>query len=223
MSEKMIRKYIDTESFENVTSVFIGAEDGEPQPEVIYAGKSFCPAPVSERSEPAYQILAKEYDIHFIFEDNVPVLRFYPVPQLLIFAKDSFGGYFVSTNNAMDLAEKNAPIFYIAKNLEARYLSSNLREFLELVVCNPLRKENLHLPFSDTRPVPGQGREYLIRAFNLRGGNASSDGKEPCADAITIYASFEEAERNLEFFRLDHVERALKEGESGGNSPCSNA
>lgn len=83
---------------------------------------------VGDRNE-EYQRYANDYDIQFIFDDYIPHLEFYTVPQVDIMAKDSRGGFIGTIGQSCDL-ESNAPICYINKDLECFIIAENGADFL---------------------------------------------------------------------------------------------
>lgn len=87
------------------------------------------PAGIRER-EPEYQYLADFFDVHFIFDDNIPQIDFYAVPQVDIMATDGDGGYIGTLGQGCDI-ESNAPICYIDKNRICYFAARNGREFLD--------------------------------------------------------------------------------------------
>lgn len=98
--------------------------------EIIPAGTTVYSMSVKHKNE-EYERFAKEYDIHFIFEDNIPVINFYTIPRVDIFAMDSKGGYIGTVGKLTDL-ESDAPICYIAKDKECYIITENGAKFLEL-------------------------------------------------------------------------------------------
>lgn len=48
---------------------------------------------ISFYKDDTYTMLADLYDIRFIFESNIPIVNFYTVPRIDIFATDSNNGY----------------------------------------------------------------------------------------------------------------------------------
>lgn len=79
-----------------------------------------------------YQKFAEEYDIHFIFVDNVPKVDFYTVPMVDIFAVDSAGGYIGSVGQPTDL-EADIPICYIDIEKRCYLIAGNGKELLNKV------------------------------------------------------------------------------------------
>lgn len=204
--EKKMKIYIDTEqqlSNNGATGFFLLNKDGI-RPEIINAGKYVLSMPKSDKAL-SYQILTNEYDVNFIFDDNIPILNFYPVPQLLIFATDSFGGCFVSTNVTADIAQKKAPIFYLDQDFKVYYLSPNLKSFLELVIFNPLWKKQLNMPINEKLHFSKSGQEYLINKFNLRNKNAVIDLDKAKTESICIYSSLDDAKKEMQFFDIDEI------------------
>lgn len=98
--------------------------------EVIPAGVTVY-AMSSRDKNAEYQRYADEYDIHFIFEDHVPAINFYTVPQADIFAVDSSGGLFATIGATTDL-DSDAPICYITNGVCSR-IATNLRDLLQLL------------------------------------------------------------------------------------------
>lgn len=199
--KKITKIYINAEhgntmNFSDGPTAFFVANNNEKQQDIIYAGKFVLPMPISDRAE--ISLFSDEYDVCFIFDDNIPNLQFYPVPQLFIFAIDSFGGCFASTNIEMNI-EKTAPIYYIEKNFKAHYLSPSLKKFLELVVFNPLWKKELNLPGKINLNISKQRQEYLISKLNLQNSDTILDLNKPTT-SIKIYSSFDEAKKEIQFF-----------------------
>ena len=98
----MRKVYLDRTQMKTCTGIFL--KDAE----VILTGTTVYAMPVKDKNE-EYQRFAKEYDIHFIFEDDVPAVDFYTVPMVEIFALDSAGGYIGSVGQPADL-EQDIPI-----------------------------------------------------------------------------------------------------------------
>lgn len=92
----MKKLYIDKSDLAEGTTVYI---DGT---EIIYTGVTMCIMPVDEK-DADYQGFADEYDIRFIFDDNIPKVDFYTVPHVDIFATDSHGGFIGTIGQTTDL------------------------------------------------------------------------------------------------------------------------
>lgn len=99
--------------------------------QVIPAGATVSSMPVRHKNS-EYQRYGDEYDIQFIFDDNVPQIDFYTIPQIDIFATDSKGGYIASLGQNVDL-DSDAPICYIDIDRKCFVVAPNGREFLNRV------------------------------------------------------------------------------------------
>lgn len=77
-----------------------------------------------------YEKIAKEYDIHFIFDDHVPKIDFYTIPYINIMAADSFGGY-LGTIGEMGGIESKAPVCYISKDRKCYLAADNLKMLMQ--------------------------------------------------------------------------------------------
>ena len=119
----MNKVYLDITKRENCPAIYI--EDTE----VIKAGSTVYPMSSNEKNE-IYQQYADNYDIHFIFDDDIIKLSFYTVPQVYVFATDSEGGLIGTVGSFTDL-QSNLPICYINKNKECFLISNSGKEFLE--------------------------------------------------------------------------------------------
>ena len=118
----MKKVYLDKTQVNECISIF------KKDAEVIWAGTTLNVMPVNHKNS-EYERFAKEYDIHFIFEDNVPTVDFYTVPLVEIFATDSIGGYIGSLGQATDL-QGEAPICYIASNRKCYLAAKNGKSWL---------------------------------------------------------------------------------------------
>ena len=119
----MNKVYLDVTGLENGLCIFV--EDKE----IIPAGTTVYYLSLSEKNE-NYQQYADEYDIHFNFDDNIPKLSFYTVPQVDVFATDSEGGLIGTVGSITDL-ESNSPICYINKNKKCFLIANDFKNFLE--------------------------------------------------------------------------------------------
>lgn len=122
----MKKLYMDmTKPGNEVVGVFVqGAE-------LVPAGTTIYSMPVTEKNE-EYRRFAEEYDIHFIFDDNIPQVDFYAVPWIDIMAVDSRGGMIGTLGRCSDL-ESDAAICYIDKDRKCYRVAENGKEFLEHV------------------------------------------------------------------------------------------
>lgn len=101
----MRKLYLDRTENKACVSVFI--RDAE----VIPAGSTVYSMCVKDKNA-EYQKYADEYDVRFIFDDDVPEIDFYTVPWIDLFARDSKGGFW-GTLGTMTAFNENAPICYI--------------------------------------------------------------------------------------------------------------
>lgn len=117
-------RYLDMTDPENAcTSIF--AKDIKPIP----AGTTVYAMSVSDKN-PEYDQLAENYDIHFIFEDDVPEISFYAVPRIDVFATADCG--YLATYGETTALESNAKILFISKDGEVRIAAAHLRKLLSV-------------------------------------------------------------------------------------------
>lgn len=121
----MNKVYLDVTERENCPAICINTKDTE----VTKAGSTVYHMSLNEKNK-AYQQYADEYDIHFIFDDNIPKLSFYTVPQVDVFATDSQGGLIGTVGSFTDL-QSDLPICYIDKNKKCFLIANSGKEFLE--------------------------------------------------------------------------------------------
>ena len=119
----MNKVYLDVTKRENCPAIFI--EDTE----VIKSGTTIYHMNSNDKNE-IYQQYADEYDIHFIFDEDIIKLSFYTVPQVDFFATDSEGGLIGTVGSFTDL-QRDLPICYINKNKECFLIANSGKEFLE--------------------------------------------------------------------------------------------
>ncbi len=121
----MRKVYLDILKLKDCYSLFI------PDVLVIPAGTTIYSMSINDRNE-EYQKYADDYDIHFIFDDDIPVLEFYTVPQVDIMARDSVGGLIGTVGQQSDI-ESDAPICYINNKRECFLIAKTGKEFLKIV------------------------------------------------------------------------------------------
>ena len=121
----MKKIYLDRTEDNGCTSVFV--RDAE----IIPAGTTVYSMPVSDKNS-EYQRYADEYDIHFIFDDDVLCIDFYTVPHIDIMAVDSDGGCIGTVGQCCDL-ESDAPICYIDREKKCYLVAENGADFIEHV------------------------------------------------------------------------------------------
>jgi len=122
----MTRKvYLDMAQMKSCTSVWLK------DTEIIPAGTTVYSMSVKHNNE-EYERFAREYDMHFIFDDNIPMIDFYTIPRVDIFATDSEGGYIGTIGKMTDL-ESNMPICYIDNAKNFYLICKNSKDFLQVV------------------------------------------------------------------------------------------
>ena len=120
----MRKVYLDKTEIYDYIGVFV--KDAE----VIPTGTTIYYMGTKHKNE-EYQKYADDYDIHFIFDDDIPVLAFYTVPQVDILARDSEGGFIGTLGQRSDL-ESDAPICYINNHQECFLIAKTGKEFLKI-------------------------------------------------------------------------------------------
>ena len=95
----------------------------------MWAGTTIYSMAVNQKCR-EYQELADQFDICFLFDDDVPVVDFYSVPWIDILAKDSHGGYFAGFQGTVGLDEA-VPILYIDSGKNIYRIADNLKDFLD--------------------------------------------------------------------------------------------
>lgn len=105
------------------TSVFIK------NTRIVPAGTTIYSMSVKDRCA-EYDLLAEKYNIHFIFDDHIPTIDFYALPQVDIMASDGAGGFFGTLGEVSGL-DSQAPICYIDKDRNCFLIAPDFRNFLE--------------------------------------------------------------------------------------------
>ena len=116
--EAMYLKYYDVSGASGCIGIFCKDE------EVCFTG-TVVNILSTQNKDDIYFKYEREYDIHFIFKDNVPVIDFYTVPFIEIFAQDSMGGLIGSMTNETD------PVYYIAPDKQCYIIAESVDKFLE--------------------------------------------------------------------------------------------
>lgn len=116
--------------FSNTEGAIGFISDGEP---VIPVGVSInaMPMGVKKKDWALYQQFAKENDVYFLFEDNVPIVDFYAVPRVDIAATDSCGGFIASAGEPFSLQDK-IPLIYISPKRECFLITADSSKFLSI-------------------------------------------------------------------------------------------
>lgn len=133
----MKKLYLDRTQLTSCTAVFVS------DAQVIDAGATVNAMPVKDKDK-EYERFAREYGIHFLFEDNIPAVDFYTIPQFDIFAVDGKGSFLGSVGEGFEPGNR-APICLVDKNRRCYLVASNFREFIS---CAAYWAENLR-PFHD--------------------------------------------------------------------------
>ena len=133
----MRKVYLDTTQSNMYISVFVN------DAEVVLAGTPVNAMSVEYKNSECLRF-AEEYDIQFIFADNVPKVDFYSVPIVDVFAMDSVGGYLGSTGQHTDF-EQDIPICYVDADKNCYLIAKSGTEFLSKV---QYWKEQL-IPYTD--------------------------------------------------------------------------
>ena len=116
----MRKMYLDETETHECTSLFMR------DVEIIHAGTTVYSMPVKEKNS-EYEKFGNEYDIHFIFDDDIPHIDFYTIPQVDIMATDSLGGFIGTVGQISDL-ESDAPICYIDKERNCYLVAENAKD-----------------------------------------------------------------------------------------------
>lgn len=96
---------------------------------IIPAGTKITAMPTHDKNT-EYERYANDYDIHFIFEDNLPTLNIYTVPAVEVFANDRSGGLFGQLYT--DLENHSFPIIYINTKNESFLVAESIEYFLQI-------------------------------------------------------------------------------------------
>lgn len=118
----MKKLYLDQSELKSCIGIFLK------DTEVINAGTTVN-AMSAKHKNTEYDRYATEYGIHFIFEDDVPVIDFYAIPQIDIFATDGEGGMFGSVGEETNPRGESAIIF-ISDKKEVHLVAANFKEFV---------------------------------------------------------------------------------------------
>ena len=118
--------YYDIDEFEKIfSSTSFIWQNAKPIP----AGISIFSMPDTEKNK-KWKSFADMYDIRFIFDDNIPEVDFYAVPQFHIMATDSNGGL-IGIVGGKDSLNTHLPIAYVSANREVFIVSSSGHSFIE--------------------------------------------------------------------------------------------
>ncbi len=161
------------------------------------AGKYIMPSYMDCSLTSVDSMFARFYDFHQAFHKELPQFSFYPVPELLIFAIDSHGGAFVSTNPQAKHPDcTQADIYYLDAQKRLYFLAENMQDFFSLLIFCPDFKQQLGLADIPTPQPDPKGRALLIERYDLHPQALPQTEKNP---AIRFFSSFEEAKQHLDF------------------------
>lgn len=128
---------------------------------VVWTGTTVYSMSVKEKND-EYRRYADEYDIHFIFDDEIPVIDFYTVPRVDILALDSEGGFIGTVGQESDL-QSDAPICYINRDRECFLIAENGQEFLKCAASWKKNKKPYDgITFYRSREEAQKEREILL-------------------------------------------------------------
>lgn len=96
--------------------------------DLIFAGTTISSMPESNKDD-TYIMLEDLYDICFIFDNHIPVVDFYAVPRIDIFAADSNNGFWGTIGDITDINNMFAPICYINNQKEIFIVAENFKIF----------------------------------------------------------------------------------------------
>ncbi|MEG0803740.1 MAG: N-acetyltransferase, partial [Pygmaiobacter sp.] len=197
--------YVDAQSLCNAsahgpTGIIISTAEGLPC-KTVYAGSTIFSMPRSDK-ERIYALLDTDFDLRFIFDDALPTPEFYPVPHLMLFATDSLGGYFGTTESGMDIDEENAPIYYIDRTYACFFLAENLRELLRIVVYCPRWRTVLGTEESTALSISLCAGEEVIHALGLEKIAFLRGNEQRKHPAVMLYSSYREAQKMLCFYEV---------------------
>lgn len=186
--------YVDNEALGN--GLLVNPEGSE----VIFGGKTIWPSYPGCEVTAIDRILSEQYDFYLCFHKDLPQFSFYPVPALLIFAIDSYGGSFVSTNMVAHVNNPDpADIFYLDSKQQLHWLAPNMHAFFSLMVFEEDFKNSLG---AGEYPVPNPGEKakaFLINTFELRPPTHLEQAPDT---EIHIFPSLSAAKESLPFVEL---------------------
>ena len=108
----------------------IAAEDDT---EILMSGVMIDSMLIEERDEnkKEYRRYKENYDIRFIFDDDIPNISFFTIPEFYIIASDSDGGYIGGIGSGFELWSKE-PIYYISSELKCYLINKSSKKFMKL-------------------------------------------------------------------------------------------
>lgn len=120
----MKRKYYDYKLFRHKNGPgIVYAPDAELAP----AGTEIYAMPMKDKTD-EYESVSKKTGIHFIFEDEIPMIPFYSVPYLCVFATDGGDGCF-ACRQIPDISMEE-PVYYIPGKKKIYRVAESLEELI---------------------------------------------------------------------------------------------
>lgn len=118
------------------------------------------PLSVKRKEGEAYDEFARNYGIHFIFDDYIPEIDFYTVPKIEVAATDNDGGFIASVGEPFSLHD-SVPLIYISAERKAYLITEDSSEFISIASkwrerLTPYDGVSLYASKEDAR------KEYLI-------------------------------------------------------------
>lgn len=104
----------------------------EDDTEILMSGVIIESMPIEERNENIKEYLKykEKYDIRFIFDDDIPNISFFTIPEFYIIASDSDGGYIGGIGIDFELWDSN-PIYYISSELKCYLINKSSKKFMK--------------------------------------------------------------------------------------------
>lgn len=149
----MRKVYFDMSGADSCFSIFVREVEAVPAGTVIYSMS------VKHKCE-EYERIAEQFDIKFIFDDNVPEVKFYTVPRVDIFAVSSEGGFLGTTGGPVDI-ETEASVCYINSKKECFTVAGSLKELLVNPDWKVNMKRNQEVLIFDSLDEAKQNLEFI--------------------------------------------------------------
>ena len=178
-----MKAYTDCESRTNL--------EGAEQP---FAGKLFDPF-IPSCEEDGFSLLQRKRGISLIFQGMIPKIEWYPVPSLVLFAKDGAGGYFGAEGKTGALTMES-PVYYISPERNCFYLAEDFRHFVELAIFAPEWKRLA----GSTEVLPEETKEERERMGEVFGLSFPVEDilkKVRPAEEYHIFENREEAKKHV--------------------------
>ena len=174
--------YYDSEEFEKglCSDAFV-MKNMKPIP----AGTSIFSMPDTEKNR-KWKSFADKYDIHFIFENDIPEVDFYSVPQFHIMATDSNGGLIGIIGGKDSLVGQSIGILQSMRINQAASLNGD-----RYVTFHQLSEEQMQYLSEDTR-LTGTGSLINVGDTALQNSGLTLYLREYCGNALDAYPAIRE-------------------------------